>query len=145
MKLSVFFIFSLHLLLEVKDCLLLLKMCCVMFPQELCVKGGHLLHMKSSLVEEAANELINMLLEFEQKQEEEEKFLEESRTESKVTPTESDGVFFYVYDTHQCLSSIYIYILYIYGEKNKIINCSHIIKKKKLNKCLMYILFLLFK
>ncbi|KAG9276172.1 dynein heavy chain 5, axonemal [Astyanax mexicanus] len=63
----------------------------VQTTKELCIKGAQLLHMKSSLVEEAANELINMLLEFEQKQVEEEKAPpEENRTESKVEPTESD-------------------------------------------------------
>ncbi len=49
-----------------------------------------MLHTKSSLVEEAANELINMLLEFEQK-EEEERNRDESRTESKVEHMDSDG------------------------------------------------------
>lgn len=49
-----------------------------------------MLHTKSSLVEEAANELINMLLEFEQK-EEEERNRDESRTESKVEQMDSDG------------------------------------------------------
>uniref|UniRef100_A0A8B9HVU9 Dynein, axonemal, heavy chain 5 n=1 Tax=Astyanax mexicanus TaxID=7994 RepID=A0A8B9HVU9_ASTMX len=54
----------------------------VQTTKELCIKGAQLLHMKSSLVEEAANELINMLLEFEQKQVEEEK--EDSRSEGRV-------------------------------------------------------------
>lgn len=49
-----------------------------------------MLHTKSSLVEEAANELINMLLEFEQK-EEEERYRDESRTDSKVEQMDSDG------------------------------------------------------
>lgn len=49
-----------------------------------------MLHTKSSLVEEAANELINMLLEFEQK-EEDERNRDESRTESKVEQMDSDG------------------------------------------------------
>lgn len=39
-----------------------------MLEQELCIKGAKLLLVKSSLVEEAANELINMLLEVEQKE-----------------------------------------------------------------------------
>lgn len=38
------------------------------FPQELCIKQAQVLNMKSSLVEEAANELINMLLEFDNNQ-----------------------------------------------------------------------------
>lgn len=42
--------------------------------------------MKSSLVEEAANELINMLMEFDHNQKEEEKKVkEESCTQSKTT------------------------------------------------------------
>ncbi|KAI2655575.1 Dynein axonemal heavy chain 5 [Labeo rohita] len=57
---------------------------------ELCIKGAQMLHTKSSLVEEAANELINMLLDFEQK-EEEERNQDESRTESKVEQMDSDG------------------------------------------------------
>uniref|UniRef100_A0A3B3QAQ7 Dynein axonemal heavy chain 5 n=1 Tax=Paramormyrops kingsleyae TaxID=1676925 RepID=A0A3B3QAQ7_9TELE len=36
----------------------------VQMTRELCIKGAQSLHAKSSLVEEAANELINMLLEF---------------------------------------------------------------------------------
>lgn len=60
--------------------------------QELCIKGAQLLHLKSSLVEEAANELINMLLEIEQKDEEDEKKgTDESRVESKEGPADSDG------------------------------------------------------
>uniref|UniRef100_A0A8C1CTU1 Dynein, axonemal, heavy chain 5 n=1 Tax=Cyprinus carpio carpio TaxID=630221 RepID=A0A8C1CTU1_CYPCA len=39
----------------------------VQTTKELCIKGAQMLHTKSSLVEEAANELINMLLEFEAK------------------------------------------------------------------------------
>ncbi|XP_026120715.1 dynein heavy chain 5, axonemal isoform X1 [Carassius auratus] len=62
----------------------------VQTTKELCIKGAQMLHIKSSLVEEAANELINMLLEFE-KREEEEKNRNESRTESKVEQMESDG------------------------------------------------------
>ncbi|XP_056617792.1 dynein axonemal heavy chain 5 isoform X2 [Triplophysa dalaica] len=57
--------------------------------KELCIKGAQTLHTKSSLVEEAANELINMLLEFEQK-EDVENNREESRTESKVEQMDSD-------------------------------------------------------
>ncbi|KPP75577.1 dynein heavy chain 5, axonemal-like [Scleropages formosus] len=60
--------------------------------RELCIKGAQSLHTKSSLVEEAANELINMLLEFEQnKEEEEEKFNCISRTESKTGHEESNA------------------------------------------------------
>ncbi|KAF4103547.1 dynein axonemal heavy chain 5 isoform X1 [Onychostoma macrolepis] len=62
----------------------------VQTTKELCIKGAQMLHTKSSLVEEAANELINMLLEFEQK-EEEERNRDESRTESKVEQMDSDG------------------------------------------------------
>nr|XP_055066586.1 dynein axonemal heavy chain 5 [Misgurnus anguillicaudatus] len=58
--------------------------------KDLCIKGAQMLHTKSSLVEEAANELINMLLEFEQK-DEEERNREESRTESKMEKMDSDG------------------------------------------------------
>lgn len=48
--------------------------------------------MKSSLVEEAANELINMLLESEQKEEEDEKkAVDENRAESKEGDSDSDG------------------------------------------------------
>lgn len=59
--------------------------------KDLCIKGAQSLHTKSSLVEEAANELINMLLEFEQHREEEEKVPDESRTESKMDHVESEG------------------------------------------------------
>ncbi|RXN22872.1 dynein heavy chain axonemal [Labeo rohita] len=62
----------------------------VQTTKELCIKGAQMLHTKSSLVEEAANELINMLLDFEQK-EEEERNQDESRTESKVEQMDSDG------------------------------------------------------
>ncbi|XP_065102327.2 dynein axonemal heavy chain 5 [Paramisgurnus dabryanus] len=57
--------------------------------KDLCIKGAQMLHTKSSLVEEAANELINMLLELEQK-DEEERNREESRTESKMEKMDSD-------------------------------------------------------
>ncbi|TRY93886.1 hypothetical protein DNTS_016033 [Danionella cerebrum] len=60
----------------------------VQATKELCIKGAQMLHTKSSLVEEAANELINMLLEFEQKEEENR---DESRTGSKVDQMESDA------------------------------------------------------
>ncbi|XP_051576060.1 dynein axonemal heavy chain 5 [Myxocyprinus asiaticus] len=61
----------------------------VQTTKELCIKGAQMLHTKSSLVEEAANELINMLLEFDQKEEEERNRVE-SRTESKVEQVDSD-------------------------------------------------------
>ncbi|KAL4616938.1 dynein heavy chain 5, axonemal [Arapaima gigas] len=59
--------------------------------RELCIKGAQSLHTKSSLVEEAANELINMLLEFEQNKEEEENFNSMSRTESKSGHEENEA------------------------------------------------------
>ncbi|MBN3299949.1 DYH5 protein, partial [Amia calva] len=59
--------------------------------KELCINGAQSLHTKSSLVEEAANELINMLLDFEpQHKEEEEKFIDESRTDSKLDNEEGE-------------------------------------------------------
>ncbi|XP_062848702.1 dynein axonemal heavy chain 5 [Trichomycterus rosablanca] len=64
----------------------------VQSTKELCIKGAKLLHVKSSLVEEAANELINMLLEVEQKKDEDEKRgTDESRAESKDGPVNTDG------------------------------------------------------
>ena len=42
-------------------------------------------------MEEAANELINMLLESEQQREAEQKLLDESRAESKAEPADSEG------------------------------------------------------
>uniref|UniRef100_A0A8C5EBC4 AAA+ ATPase domain-containing protein n=1 Tax=Gouania willdenowi TaxID=441366 RepID=A0A8C5EBC4_GOUWI len=57
----------------------------VQSTRDLCIKQAQNLHMKSSLVEEAANELINMLLEFDPKQKEEvEKVEEHGSTESKT-------------------------------------------------------------
>ncbi|CDQ81047.1 unnamed protein product [Oncorhynchus mykiss] len=53
----------------------------VQTTRELCIKGAQSLHAKSSLVEEATNELINMLLEFELNKEGDEELLEESRTD----------------------------------------------------------------
>ncbi|KAK6326444.1 hypothetical protein J4Q44_G00020890 [Coregonus suidteri] len=61
----------------------------VQTTRELCIKGAQSLHTKSSLVEEATNELINMLLEFELHKEGEEKLLEESRTD--MDQVESEG------------------------------------------------------
>ncbi|KAM9310817.1 dynein axonemal heavy chain 5 [Pholidichthys leucotaenia] len=65
----------------------------VQTTRDLCIKQAQNLHIKSSLVEEAANELINMLLEFDPSQkEEEEKTEEESCTESKTTEhVDSEG------------------------------------------------------
>ncbi|XP_074540218.1 dynein axonemal heavy chain 5 [Halichoeres trimaculatus] len=61
--------------------------------RELCIRQAQSLHTKSSLVEEAANELINMLLEFDHSQREvEEKTEEESRAESKtIDHNDSEG------------------------------------------------------
>ncbi|XP_054476942.1 dynein axonemal heavy chain 5 isoform X4 [Anoplopoma fimbria] len=57
----------------------------VQTTRDLCIRQAQNLHTKSSLVEEAANELINMLLEFDHNQKEEvEKIEEESCTESKT-------------------------------------------------------------
>ncbi|XP_063344566.1 dynein axonemal heavy chain 5 isoform X2 [Pelmatolapia mariae] len=57
----------------------------VQTTRDLCIRQAQKVNMKSSLVEEAANELINMLLEFDHNQREEvEKFEEESCTESKT-------------------------------------------------------------
>ncbi|KAJ8415685.1 hypothetical protein AAFF_G00402420 [Aldrovandia affinis] len=63
----------------------------VQTTRDLCIKAAQSLHTRSSLVEEAANELINMLLEFEQHREGEEKACEHSRAESGVTQEESEG------------------------------------------------------
>lgn len=64
------------------------------FAQELCIKQAQTLNTKSSLVEEAANELINMLLEFDHGQrEEEEKADVESCADSKaIERNNSDGM-----------------------------------------------------
>ncbi|XP_078108037.1 dynein axonemal heavy chain 5 isoform X3 [Sander vitreus] len=57
----------------------------VQTTRDLCIRQAQSLHTKSSLVEEAANELINMLLEFDHNQREEvEKIEEESCAESKT-------------------------------------------------------------
>ncbi|XP_034144998.1 dynein heavy chain 5, axonemal isoform X2 [Esox lucius] len=61
----------------------------VQTTRDLCIKEAQSLHTKSSLVEEAANELINMLLDFEHHKEMEEKLPEESRT--KIDHVESEG------------------------------------------------------
>ncbi|XP_054476940.1 dynein axonemal heavy chain 5 isoform X2 [Anoplopoma fimbria] len=65
----------------------------VQTTRDLCIRQAQNLHTKSSLVEEAANELINMLLEFDHNQKEEvEKIEEESCTESKtIDHIESEG------------------------------------------------------
>ncbi|KAA8591569.1 hypothetical protein FQN60_016943 [Etheostoma spectabile] len=65
----------------------------VQTTRDLCIRQAKSLHTKSSLVEEAANELINMLLEFDHNQREEvEKIAEESCTESKtIDHIDSEG------------------------------------------------------
>ncbi|CAJ1061772.1 dynein axonemal heavy chain 5 isoform X1 [Xyrichtys novacula] len=65
----------------------------VQTTRDLCIRQAQSLHTKSSLVEEAANELINMLLEFDHNQREEvEKTEEESCVESKtIDHIESEG------------------------------------------------------
>ncbi|XP_076594400.1 dynein axonemal heavy chain 5 isoform X3 [Chaetodon auriga] len=65
----------------------------VQTTRDLCIRQAQSLHTKSSLVEEAANELINMLLEFDHNQREEvEKVEEESCAESKtVDHIDSEG------------------------------------------------------
>ncbi|KAM7382615.1 hypothetical protein PAMP_002338 [Pampus punctatissimus] len=66
----------------------------VQTTRDLCIKQAQSLHTKSSLVEEAANELINMLLEFDhnQREEEVEKIEEESCAESKtIDQIDSEG------------------------------------------------------
>lgn len=62
--------------------------------QDLCIRQAQSLHTKSSLVEEAANELINMLLEFDHNQREEvEKIEEESCAESRtIDQIDSEGI-----------------------------------------------------
>ncbi|KAM6935221.1 dynein axonemal heavy chain 5 isoform 2-T2 [Lycodopsis pacificus] len=65
----------------------------VQTTRDLCIRQAQSLHTKSSLVEEAANELINMLLEFDHNQKEEvEKIEEESCAESKtIDHIDSEG------------------------------------------------------
>ncbi|XP_073341883.1 dynein axonemal heavy chain 5 isoform X1 [Pagrus major] len=65
----------------------------VQTTRDLCIRQAQSLHTKSSLVEEAANELINMLLEFDHNQREEvERVEEESCAESKtVDHIDSEG------------------------------------------------------
>ncbi|XP_059194328.1 dynein axonemal heavy chain 5 [Centropristis striata] len=65
----------------------------VQTTRDLCIRQAQSLHTKSSLVEEAANELINMLLEFDHNHREEvEKVEEESCTESKtIDHNDSEG------------------------------------------------------
>lgn len=68
--------------------------CSYTCAQDLCIRQAQILNTKSSLVEEAANELINMLLEFEPGQrDEEEKAEVESSVESKaVERNDSEGM-----------------------------------------------------
>lgn len=63
--------------------------------QDLCIRQAQVLNTKSSLVEEAANELINMLLEFDHSQRDEEEKVEvESSAESKtIDHNDSEGMF----------------------------------------------------
>ncbi|XP_070691188.1 dynein axonemal heavy chain 5 [Pempheris klunzingeri] len=65
----------------------------VQTTRDLCIRHAQSLHTKSSLVEEAANELINMLLEFDHNQREEvEKVEDESYAESKtIDHIDSEG------------------------------------------------------
>ncbi|TNN79750.1 Dynein heavy chain 5, axonemal [Liparis tanakae] len=65
----------------------------VQTTRDLCIRQAQSLHTKSSLVEEAANELINMLLEFDHNQKEEvEKIEEESCAGSKtIDHIDSEG------------------------------------------------------
>ncbi|XP_073341888.1 dynein axonemal heavy chain 5 isoform X5 [Pagrus major] len=67
----------------------------VQTTRDLCIRQAQSLHTKSSLVEEAANELINMLLEFDHNQREEvERVEEESCAESKTDEGRSEGRLF---------------------------------------------------
>ncbi|MEQ2240347.1 hypothetical protein ILYODFUR_013861, partial [Ilyodon furcidens] len=60
--------------------------------RDLCIKQAQNLHLKSTLVEEATNELINMLMEFDHGQKEEVKAVEEISSESKTNdPFEPEG------------------------------------------------------
>ncbi|XP_072317021.1 dynein axonemal heavy chain 5 [Eucyclogobius newberryi] len=65
----------------------------VQTTRDLCIKQAQILHTKSSLVEEAANELINMLMEFDHNQRDEvEKTVEENPPENKpVDHVDSEG------------------------------------------------------
>lgn len=62
--------------------------------QDMCIRQAQILNTKSSLVEEAANELINMLLEFDHSQrDEEEKAEVENHIDSKaVERNDSEGM-----------------------------------------------------
>lgn len=68
----------------------------------MCIRQAQSLHTKSSLVEEAANELINMLLEFDHNQKEElEKVEEESCAESKtIDHLDSEGILTFSFWDH---------------------------------------------
>ena len=60
--------------------------------QDLCIRQAHTLNVKSSMVEEATNELINLLMQFDHNQSErEEKAEGESSTESKSAES-SEGI-----------------------------------------------------
>lgn len=72
-----------------------------MCVQDLCIRQAQILHTWSSLVEEAANEVINMLLEFENSQREEEKEEEERCGEGEGKLTFSSGPLSSRYDNLQ--------------------------------------------
>uniref|UniRef100_A0A8C8C8Z2 Dynein, axonemal, heavy chain 5 n=1 Tax=Oncorhynchus tshawytscha TaxID=74940 RepID=A0A8C8C8Z2_ONCTS len=72
----------------------------VQTTRELCIKGAQSLHAKSSLVEEATNELINMLLEFELNKEGDEELLVESRTDMDLVESEGTVTYSFNCDNH---------------------------------------------
>ncbi|KAG7262553.1 hypothetical protein CRUP_029774 [Coryphaenoides rupestris] len=63
----------------------------VQITRDLCIKGAQSLHTKSSLVEEAANELINMLLEFDGGPREEEEDEDEDEEGGEEKAQRRDG------------------------------------------------------